>query len=300
MHSFMIGQYGGLDYRKYDRDFVQGFYGIEACLFPHEADITALHQLSQKAGFQVGVHFPLRDGISPLRDALFLASEDSVRMQAYTLIQQELEFIASIHPSYVLFHYPKPVILDDRVDWSRWHFSDPQEYVYECNYSKTELIEKSEALFEWLSRNGAEYHFTPVLELDALHSYIYNGDFFSQLLDQYPDIKLCLDTARLYMQDRIDPNFNSIPFVKQYARYAEVIHLSNIQFDHTQAIVKRRYPVLPRCKPEDGWAPIEQYLHIIRNHNPDVKIMFEHRSEQVSDEELMECYRWVNQLMIKE
>lgn len=59
------------------------------------------------------------------------------------------------------------------------------------------------------------------------------------------------------------------------------------------------YPVLPECKPDEGWAPIEDYLTIIRQENPHVKIMFEHRSEQVTDEQLESCYRWVKQLLEK-
>lgn len=57
------------------------------------------------------------------------------------------------------------------------------------------------------------------------------------------------------------------------------------------------FPVLPECKPEEGWAPIEDYLTIIRKENPHVKIMFEHRSDLVTDEQLEHCYRWVEQIL---
>ncbi len=42
MKNFMIGQYGGFDQAKYARDFKEGFYGIEACLFESEEDIQIL------------------------------------------------------------------------------------------------------------------------------------------------------------------------------------------------------------------------------------------------------------------
>ncbi|WP_328803634.1 hypothetical protein [Paenibacillus puerhi] len=176
MNRFMIGQYGTFDYNKYHRDFVNGFYGVEACLFGHEDDTVNLLQESKKDGFRIGIHFPLRAGITKLRDALFLSMDEVTRAQAFTIIQQELDYLSPIQPSYILFHYPKPVILDDRVDWSSWRFDDRSEYEYESLYSYHAFQEKSDDLFEWLSCKGKEYNFTPVLEFDALNKYIYQEE----------------------------------------------------------------------------------------------------------------------------
>ncbi|WP_068774118.1 hypothetical protein [Paenibacillus sp. FJAT-26967] len=294
MNRFIIGQYGSFDYKKYNRDFKEGFYGIEACLFNHENDIANLLKEAKKVGFQIGVHFPLRAGISRLRDALFLSSDRIVRLEAYNIIQQELDFIAAIKPSYVLFHYPKPVILDERVDWSKWRFEDRSEYEYENLHSFKDFKETSELLFTWLSQKGREYNFTPILEFDVLNKYIYNDNFLEQLLEKHSDIRLCLDTARLFLQDRLDPFFDSKLAIKKYARFADTIHLSNVQITDDNTIKNNRYPVLPSQNPSEGWAPIQEYLHTIIQENKNVKIMFEHRSDLVSDEELWECYNWVN------
>lgn len=47
---------------------------------------------------------------------------------------------------------------------------------------------------------------------------------------------------------------------------------------------------------EDGWAPIDEYLKIIKEANNNVKIMFEHRSDLISDEELDNCYSWIESI----
>lgn len=297
MNRFIIGQYGGFDYKKYNRDFKEGFYGIEACLFNHENDIANLLKEAEKARFQIGVHFPLWAGKSKLRDALFLSDDLTVRSQAYELIQQELDYLAGIKPAYVLFHYPKPVILDDRVDWSNWRFEDRSEYVYESLYSVEAFKENSERLFAWLTRKGREYSFTPILEFDALNPYIYNDDFLEQLLEKYSDIRLCLDTARFFLQEKVDRFFDSKSAIKKYARFAETVHLSNVQITGDNRVQKSRYPVLPNQDPSEGWAPIEEYMRIILQENKNVKIMFEHRSDLVSDGELRECYEWVNRIV---
>jgi sugar phosphate isomerase/epimerase len=122
-------------------------------------------------------------------------------------------------------------------------------------------------------------------------------DLIARLLDRYSNVKVCLDTARLYLQDRLDPHFDAKKVIATYAKYAELIHLSNMQIDGSNRVVQKRQPVRPSLKPEDGWAPIADYIGIISRQNDKVKIMFEHRSDRVTDEELAECYDWVDVLL---
>ena len=61
-------------------------------------------------------------------------------------------------------------------------------------------------------------------------------------------------------------------------------------------IENNHFPALPNLKVEDGWAPIEEYLRIIAKENANVKVMFEHRSDLISDEELEQCYSWISKL----
>ncbi|WNS44615.1 TIM barrel protein [Paenibacillus sp. MMS20-IR301] len=295
LQKFMIGQYGGFDYGKFQKDFKPGFYGIEACSFRSGEDYLNLLKASQQHGFHTGIHFPLRADAAKLRDALFLSQDQDERHAAFGHIQAELEYMAELRPEYVLFHYPKPVILDDRVDWQHWRFSDRREYIFESEITLEEFIRRSEDLFAWLSRKGQEYGFQPVLEFDGLNRYVYGHDFLEQLLSEYPGIKLCLDTARLYLQEKLDPDFDARMLLRKYLKYASLIHLSTVlvngkvQYSH--------YPVLPELRPEDGWAPIADYLRIIREENPGVRIMFEHRSDLITAEQLESCYGWVESLL---
>lgn len=295
MQRFMIGQYGGFDYNKFHKDFKAEFYGIEACSFKTEEDCRTLLETAQKYGFHIGVHFPLRANPARLRDALFLSPDDNERSEAFRHIQEELDYMVKLRPDYVLFHYPKPVILDPRADWSNWRFADRREYIYEADLSLDELMQHSKNLFDWLSRKGRDYRFQPILEFDGLNSYVYQHDFLEQLLLAYPDIKLCLDTGRLYQQDKLDPNFNARALLRKYTKFASLIHLSNVQFN--KSIQYDHYPVLPELSTGEGWAPIEDYLDIIREENSEVKIMFEHRSDLISAEELERCYAWVDNIL---
>lgn len=295
MKNFMIGQYGKFDYDKFNRDYKKEFYGIEACLFKTEEEIENLIKEANNNNFSVGIHFPLRAGKSQLRDAQFLSPNEKIKYDAYRWVEDEIQFLHNIKPKYILFHYPKPVILDDNVDWRLWRFADKSEYIYESKYSYDKLKQNSEILFKWLSDKGFQYNFTPVLEFDALNKYIYKTELLENLLIKYNNIKLCLDTGRLHLQDKIDPNYNSKELIKRFAKYAEVIHLWNVRV--CDNLEKNHFPALPSLKEEDGWAPIGEYIKIIKEENKNVKIMFEHRSEIISNEELEECYSWISKLL---
>lgn len=294
MINYMIGMFGKYDYKKFSRDFRKDFYGVEACLFENESDIENLANEAERNAFEFGIHFPLRAGISKLRDAQFLSLDEDTKKSAYRYIEEELKYIKQkqISPKYILFHYPKPAILKEDFDLSNWRFYDSSEYTYESEYSLDEFKTNSEYLFQWLSEKSFEYNFIPVLELDSLNKYICEGDFLESLLERYKRVRVCLDTGRLHMQHKIDSNFNDIEIIRRFSKYTEVVHLWNVKLGGIA-----HFPTLPNLKPEDGFAPIEDYLKIIREENKNVKILFEHRSELISDEELDCCYSWIRSIL---
>lgn len=297
MKNFMIGMYGKYDDIKFNRDFRENFYGIEACLLGDERDVEKLISNTERNGIKFGIHFPLRSGISNLRDPQFLALDEDTRINAYKYIEEELDYIKNkeIKPEYILFHYPKPVILKNDFNMSNWRFSDKSEYIYEKDYSINEFKKYSENLFSWLSEKSLEYNFIPVLEFDVLSKYVYEDNFLENLLEKYKEVKICLDTGRLHLQSRIDSDFNEKEVIKKFAKYTEVVHLWNVKVSGN--LENNHFPALPNLKVEDGWAPIENYLKIIAKENKNVKVMFEHRSELISDKELDSCYFWISSIL---
>jgi hypothetical protein len=297
MKSFMIGMYGKFDNTKFNKDFRENFYGIEACLFEDERDIEKLINETEKKGVKFGIHFPLRSGISNLRDPQFLSLDEDIRRNAYKYIEEELIYIKNngIKPEYILFHYPKPVILKNDFNMSNWRFADKSEYTYESDYPIDEFKKYSEYLFTWLSEKSLEYSFIPVLEFDALNKYVCEDNFIETLLEKYKAVKVCLDTGRLHLQSKIDSDFNEREIIRRFAKYTEVVHLWNVKVSGN--LENNHFPTLPNLKVEEGWAPIEKYLNIITNEDKNVKIMFEHRSDLISDEELDICYSWISSIL---
>lgn len=291
MKNLLIGMHGGFSYEKFNRDFKEGFCGIEACMFPDENSIETLATESRRRGFNIGIHFPLHAGTYKYRDPLFLSRDHDEAENAYAAFEKELSYASRLNADYVLAHFPKPAILDDKLDFKCWRFVNDNEWVKESEYPNETFIEKSMDMFERLSLLSNKYNIRIVLENDVLNKYIYESTFFLDMLDRYPNLKICLDTGRLHLLEEVDPHFSSIQFIQRMAKYTYIVHLWNVRVDTNLA--GGHYPALPHLKEIDGWADIDKYLSIIAGINKDVKILFEHRSELISDLELLECYSWV-------
>lgn len=167
---------------------------------------------------------------------------------------------------------------------------------YESEYSYNEFEERSRDFFKWMSNKAKELNISVILELDAVNSYIYNTNLLEELLEEYSNIKLCLDIGRLHLQEKLDDKFDSYRFVKRFVKYAEVIHLWNVKVSTN--LEYSHFPILPCQKPYEGWADIKKYMKIIKESNNICKFVFEHYSDKISDEELDECYKWIESLLI--
>jgi len=296
MDNFIIGQHGVFSEIKYKRDFRDEFWGIEVCLLNSEKEIEKLLKYKTDDDYSIGIHFPMRSGQWKHRDPQFLSNDDEIRKESYEYMNKEIENAKRVHPEYILLHYPKPVILDSRVDWLgwNWRFADESEYFYENECDVNTFIERSKDFFSWLSKKAKAESFKPVLELDAIPRYIYETNLLTNLLREFPDIRICVDIGRLHLQDKIDVNFNSFAFLESILGFVSEVHLWNIQI--TDEVKNSHYPALSTLKPEDGWADVKKYFDILKQSDEKLKILFEHRSDLISASELEECYEWIESI----
>ncbi|WP_105614647.1 TIM barrel protein [Vallitalea okinawensis] len=295
MKRLMIGQFNNFNKDKQERDFRESFFGVEACLMQEEKDILELVAHAKKQEFQLGIHFPLRANQWIHRDPQFLSRDEEARKQSYAYMENELDYVNQFNPTYILIHYPKPVIIHEQLDLSKWRFGHSSEYDFEAEYNFDVFAKEVRFFFNWLNDKANQYEFIPVLELDFINEYTWKSSLLEDLLKEYPRIKLCLDIARLHLQDELDEEFDPFSLVERYSKYTELVHLSNGRV--VDNFSNNHYPALPTLKTDEGWADVERYLSIINQSNNTYKILFEHRSEVISDEELDACYEWVTRLI---
>lgn len=292
MKRFLIGQFNGFDTEKQKRDFRDYFWGIEINQMESSEELGILKNNIKDRNLNIGIHFPLLKNKWRARDPQYLSMDNKTYEESYKYMEYEFALAEEFKPDYILLHYPKPVILSENTDWSTWRFYDKTEYYYESEITYDYFEEKSKEFFKILSGKGKKYNFIPVLELDALNKYVYGTDLLESLLDEYPDIKLCLDFGRIHMQDYLDKDFSALDIIRRFGSYAYLVHLWNSKTDVTD-----HYPALKSLKKEDGWADMETYFSALNEVNRNYKVLFEHNSALISDAELEECYQWINLLV---
>lgn len=294
-NRFMIVLFEQFNLIRYNRDMQTNFLGVQACEYDNVDEIKKLTEQIKNDNKRLGIHFPLRANQWKFRDPQYLSQDCNQRIESFDFMDKEFKYLKDLDTMFVLLHYPKPVILDDSVDWTNWKFADKTEYNYESEYSYDEFRKKSRYFFQWLSNKSKELNILAILELDAINKYIYDTNLLIDLLEEFDNIKLCIDIGRLHIQDKLDKNFDPFEFISKTAKYVEVVHLWNVQV--SSKITHSHYPVLPCQKVEDGWADIAKYIKTINLYNNTYKIVFEHYSDVINDYQLEECYTWIKSLL---
>jgi len=289
----MIGMYGEVDESKFKRDYISGFKGIEVCSFEELNDINKLIKLKETKDFEISVHFPLKNNKYKGRDPLVLSLDRKIREEEYKRIEDEVQLIIDnkINPKYILIHFPKPVIIENDFNMNLWKFGSRKEYYYESEITFELFRELSQKFIYMFSMLGEKYGFTPVLELDAINRYIYEEEFLETILKKYPNVKLCLDTGRLALQEIIDTKFEAKRVVQKFIDYTEVVHVWNLRVNNS--IQEYHYPVLEDQKLEAGWGDVKGILKAMSFTKNNLKVLFEHDSSLINDKELVSCYNYV-------
>lgn len=291
----MTGQFDKFDINRHNRDFRDDFFGIEVNQMESFDELQILKDNIRDRNLNIGIHFPLLKNQWRARDPQYLSKDNMTYEESINYIKNEFARAEEFKPDYILLHYPKPVILDNNADWSSWRFQDVTEYYYESDISYKYFEERSRNFFGILSEQGKKYNFIPVLELDGLNRYIYKTNLLENLIEEYPNIRLCLDFGRIHLQDCIDDNFNGKEVVGRFGKYTHLVHLWNVKVDTN--VTNSHYPALKSLKVEDGWGDMEAYFKILNEVNDSYKVLFEHKSNLITDAELEECYNWVRELI---
>jgi len=291
MTEYFIGMHLNFDHDKYKRDFNHDIVGIEFCNFENSTDIEEMIKIAKRDKFKTGIHFPLDKSSYKYRDPLLLSLDENERKLAFKAVEKEIKYAAMIGAEYLLVHFPKPMILNENLEWEKCYFTYENEIIWENDYPYEVFEINCDKAFKELSDLSNKYKIQIVLEIEMLNKYLYKGDLLKRLLEKYSDIKLCLDSARIHVLSQIDRAFDYRGFIKEMAKYTYLLHLSNIKV--TDKIEQGHHPVLKNLPASQGWCNIGEFLEIISSEKRDLKILFEHRSDILNYEELMQCYEWV-------
>lgn len=290
--KFYIGMHFAFDHEKYAKDYYGRISGIEVCNFTSKDEILAVVELARRDGFQLGIHFPFYKLNYKYRDPLMLSLDENERDNAFSAIEKEMIYAKEINAEYLLMHFPKPMVLSKKDNWCMARLGD-HEFVYDDEISFESFERLTEQAFIKLDALHKKTGVKVVLEIELINHWIYETDLLDRLLERYNHIKVCLDTARLHVVDKIDSNFSVCDFVARMAKYTSNLHVANIQVN--EEIKNGHHPALPTLKSEEGWCEIGPILSSLKNTSCIEHVLFEHRSDNLTKNDLTLCYDWIYQ-----
>ncbi len=294
MVKYYIGLHGEFDKRKYEKDFTKHISGIELCNFKSTEEVDEIYALSLSEAFDLGVHFPLYQSSYKYRDPLVTSHDLGEVEAAFDAIENELVCSKNINARYLLIHFPKPMLIDSRMDWTLVKYQAHDAIASEAYSEKSFVLACKQALIR-LNALSLKHEIPIVLELEFMNTWFYSGDWFIEALDQNKALSICLDMARIHLQNHMDPGFDQYDFVRKLSKYTRVLHVANLQIRESDTV--RHHPAFPELLEENGWANIEKLLSCLDDRSRLHSVLFEHRTEGIGREKVITCYEWIRSLL---
>ncbi len=284
-----IGMWNNFDEDKYSNDYHLDFVGIEFCSLVSKDEIYKIKKFSKERNFKIGIHCPIDINSYKYRDPLVNHFEETEREEAFSMLEEELKLASELNAKYYLLHFPKPILLDEEVDFSIVPFND-YEVMKSSDISEEEFKSICEMTFKRLSVLGYKFNIKIILELEFLSKWIYKRNLLEDLLKRYENIRLCLDTSRMHVNSVLDKNFDLYTYTKRMSKYIDNLHVSNVQVK--DKLLNRHNPALENLSEKDGWCDVKKIFKQLKK--PD-NILYEHNSKRISKSELTECYKWIKE-----
>lgn len=292
MKAYYIGMHGHFDKNKFDRDLKDHFKGIEICNMINEEELDKVLESAKGKDLEIGVHFPMLEAMYPDRDPLVNDLDLAIRERAFEAMVLQLRAMKAFKASYLLVHFPKPMILDQNLSWHMARFPENQ-VIWSSKLSDETYEDILDTAMARIAGLQKSYGIPIILEIELMDQRLHKKGLLKKLLKKY-DLKICLDTARLHVVDQIDPNFDAISFIWDHRDFIANIHLSNLQFD--QGIRMGHHPALEELDGVEGWANTKAMLEAMVKDQPQ-RLLYEHRSDRISDQALDSVYNWVEKTM---
>lgn len=302
-HHFLTGVYRDFDPSRIRRETRSGFWGLEVSMLRSIGEAYRLTDFAWSSGLRIGIHYPLVEDPSSVNcpHAMIASANRSVRERALAAVEKELRLAKDLGSPYLIVHYPKPAVLDDRLDWSDWRFARKGETIPANSTCEEEQIEIASHVLALLSALSTEVGVKIVIEHDILHAWHYLR-LFPKLLGENPNLGFCIDSGRLHLQEHTDPGFSARAFLEAVSAYISNVHLWTVQLGQNK--MGGHHPVLPSLTAEEGWADIGGLLSFLAEVSssktattpgvqPELFVTFEHRADLVTGEDLAICYSWV-------
>lgn len=244
----------------------------------------------------IGVHHPLFKEGGP-EWCRFLDPDPTVREAALDLAYTSAQAAHQVGARYILFHYPWPAVQPAGEEYARqgWYFTTPP--VGLDAWPEAKLYDWSRRCFERFAEIQDRELIKVVLEIDGPNPYFFDGEMYSRLFAEYPDLSLCLDTGRLGLLARTHGQ-DPIGLAKRWLPWTRYMHLHTSRWDEEGRFANH----IPTDATHtlDQWprvTPAADIARLVVAAQPRCTIVLEHNPRSVSPEQLEEAHAFAASLV---
>ncbi len=168
--------------------------------------------------------------------------------------------------------------------------------VTHLTYGKTDTkdsalaVELAETACERIAAMSRDFGLPVNIEFAAYTSSFNQARGFINIVSQYPELGICIDTGHTMLGARLN-NRDYFEDVQTLAPWTRSMHLWNTLGDSSEHI-----PLHPGQTPAAGWIDLERTLEIVLARNPDIDIVFEYPVVEV-DHNIRSGYDWISNIV---
>jgi sugar phosphate isomerase/epimerase len=134
------------------------------------------------------------------------------------------------------------------------------------------------------------------VEFLGYHSVFHDPEEFVDVLTNYPELSLCLDSGHLHRHGQIHGR-NPYDSAEKLAPLVGSVHLWNIS-SHDEYLRRGHVPVHPEHCVKDGYIDIERILRTVLDMNMNATVIFEPSvPEGMTKEYILEGIEWVRSIV---
>mgnify|MGYP001176840274 CR=1 FL=1 len=249
----------------------------------------------------IGVHHPAYREGGPVW-CRFLDPDPAVRAEALEVAYSAAQAAHRLGARYILFHFPWPALQMPGVDYAAlgWAFKDATPVPVDAWPAEAALYDWSRRCFERFAEIQEQERIRVVLEIDGPNPYFFDGELYSKLFGEYPDLSLCIDTGRLGILAHTHGQ-DPVALARRWLPWARHLHLHTSCWDENN----RFHTHLPTTGDHtaDRWpqvTPAADIARMVVEAHPRAIVVLEHDPRAVSPEELDACHAWAAELAAEE
>lgn len=253
-------------------------------------DVWAAVSEAEFHDWVLGVRHPLYYKDGPGR-CQFLDPDPAMRRLSLDIATTAAEAAHHLGVRYIVFPFPFP---DPPADAGTPEQADPL-----ADWTEQAVYEVSRAAFAHLAALQERERIRVALELNAPSPHFCGGELVSRLFGEFPDLSLCVDTARLGLMARRcgqDP----LELIRKWLPWIRYLHLHTSQWDEDGGY-RERIPTNGTHTAE-RWprvTPAADMARLVIKAQPRCAVVLRHDPRSVTPAELEEAHRWAAALVMR-